>query len=61
MEESTKETELTVEKTPTAEELLALSAKEKIERANACSDEVNAIIKKYNCNLAISGFVITAN
>ncbi len=48
--------DLTVEKTE-----LEISEKEKLDRSIMCSDEINAILKKYNCNLAISGFAITAN
>ncbi len=55
--------ELKVESSPkmSAEEIKAASDKEKQERSNECSERINAILKDYNCNLTISGFVITAN
>ncbi len=66
-EETQKEAELTVDNTvveeikQSAEELKTMSDKEKMDRSVTCSNEINEILKKYNCNLAITGFSITAN
>ena len=42
------------------EDLAAMSVKEKETRSNECSEKINAILKEYNCEITVSGFVIVA-